>query len=132
MKSILAALALSGLASQAMAQAGERFDLVCTGTVRYGAETISEEPFSKHFRFDLTMQRWCDGTCQILHGYLSGSPLGVMFTEDGRDNSRGIDFLTRHLEYINNSPGFTSETKAECVFEPFSGFAGARDSVRPN
>jgi hypothetical protein len=109
------------------------FNLVCTGTstIRtFGGENA--EGYSKEYRIDLGVKKWCENDCQALHDFAAIGPVQLTLAAKPEDLRSG-DFTSHQINRQTGEESLTVtsgrgaaivilKAAGTCQAAPFSGF----------
>lgn len=140
-KCIVGAISLFTVPGHALA-ADERFDLICSGTIK--SEIIGDKPkyeaYSYHFRLDLSNMIYCytesGKSCNNLKRILSVSETNISLKNvdkiEGNEIIKNVEFFNRStgIHYAHYVSKYTDRTakmlaiiwEGSCDKMPFSGF----------
>lgn len=113
----------------------QQFDLVCSGSVHALSQfTDRTDPYSYHYRVDLSEGKWCEGDCGVLREFVEVQPAILVLTRSSeysqvlgrREITNTIDRVTGRHSIASASGGsgtlLTMNWQGQCERRPFSGF----------
>ena len=116
----------------------DTFDLECAGTLTsqsyYSGKTT--EPYTSHYRLDLTSKQWCEGECVALHPLIAAQPTFLVLEQTKTDTPSETKTIQNQIDrrtgqqtvfLLSAYPGHPSESmimkwEGTCRRLDFTGF----------